>query len=340
MVDEVEAFAELKAVAGEVTYGELATLRRRLWADEGTAYRWSGQYLPTTVEQRREIEAEFEGKVRGAIAHNPALRAWCDQLRAEIVPVIPFERLLAKHPELDYPVITPNVAAWRVLARFGRVFEVSAGWAAVPELSSAEAATRSIVHSLDGRAPAEMLARAGFTMTDPELVAWLAHCGYRVSPVELHQPRRALHRVADHLSSATRSSRGPSATDLVAELLDRVGSPLHLDEVLRRLPRKFSRGPLYNRLNADGRFIRVAPSTFALASWDLEPYAGLGGSSAERAALLIAAEGRPLHLDEIRARLDKPITREGLRNALNAHDRLIRVAPSTYDVRTTPRQSE
>lgn len=326
----MEALAELKAVTGAVTYGELATLRRQLWADEGAAYRWSGQYLPATVEQRQEIEAEFSSRVRRAIARDGPLRAWCARLRAEIVPVVPFGRLLADHPELDYPVITPNVAAWRVLAHFGGVFEVTDGWAAVPDLPSAVTTTRSAVQELGGRTPAGVLAAAGFTMTEAELVAWLARCGYRVSPVELRQPRHTLHRVKDRISPAKRSSRGPSATDLVAELLDREGVPRHLDEILRRLPRKFSRGPLYNRLNADGRFIRVAPSTFALACWDIVPYPGASRSSADQAALLIETEGEPLHLDEIRARLDKPITREGLRNALNANDRLFRIAPSTY----------
>ncbi|GLY64092.1 hypothetical protein [Amycolatopsis taiwanensis] len=329
----MEALAELKAVTGAVTYGELATLRRRLWADEGAAYRWSGQYLPATAEQRQEIEAAFSGRVRRAIARDGPLRAWCDRLRAEIVPVVPFDRLLADHPELDYPVITPNVAAWRVLAHFGGIFEVADGWVAVPDLPSAVTATRSAVQELGGRTPAGVLAAAGFTMTDTELVAWLGRCGYRVSPVELRQPRHTLHRVKDRISPAKRSSRGPSATDLVADLLERQGAPLHLDEILPRLSRRFSRGPLYNRLNADGRFIRAAPSTFALASWDIEPYPGPNRSSANQAARLIEAQGGPLHLDEIRARLDKPITREGLRNALNANDRLVRVAPSTYDLK-------
>lgn len=333
MVEVMEALAELRAVTGAVTYGELATLRRRLWADEGAAYRWSGQYLPASVEQRREIEAEFENRVRRAITREGPLRAWCDRLRAAAVPVIPFERLLAEHPGLDYPVITPNIAAWRVLAHFGGVFEVADGWVAAPEMSSAVATTSSAVHDLGGRSPAEVFAAAGFALEDPELVRWLTHCGYRVSPAELHRPRRTLRRLNDRVSPVRRGARGPSATDLVAEFLARVGKPRHLDEILPRLPRRFSRGPLYNRLNADGRFTRVAPSTFGLACWDVEPYVTSSGSSADHAVRLIESAGVPLHLDEIRSRLDKPITREGLRNALNANDRLVRVAPSTYDLR-------
>ncbi|HKS48078.1 MAG TPA: winged helix-turn-helix domain-containing protein [Amycolatopsis sp.] len=329
----MDALTELRAVTDAVTYGELAVLRRRLWADEADAYRWFGQYLPTTLEQRREIEAEFESRVRQVIARGGPLTDWCARLRAEIAPVVPFAGLLTRHPALEYPVIVPNVAAWRVLARFGGVFEVAGDWAAVPDLASAVGTTRSAVGELAGQVPAEVLAAWGFALDDAELVSWLSYCGYRVSAGELHQPRRALHRVHDRVAPVKRGSRIPSATDSAVELLRQTGEPLHLDEILRRLPRRFSRGPLYNRLNADGRFVRVAPSTFALTGWDVEPYAGPSASSADNAARLIETGGRPLHLDEIRAGLDKPITREGLRNALNASDKLIRVAPSTYDLR-------
>ncbi|HET6500529.1 MAG TPA: hypothetical protein VFG87_07175 [Amycolatopsis sp.] len=333
MVGEVEALAELKAVTGAVTYGELAALRRRLWADEEDAYRWFGQYLPTAPEQRREIEAEFEARIRRAVARDGPLGAWCSSLRTEVAPAMPFDRLVAGHPGLEYPVITPNVAAWRVLARFGGVFEVAHGWAAVPDVASAVAGTREAIGELGGRTPAEALAELGFALSDEHLLAWLRHCGYHVSAVELHQPRRILRRVHDRISPVRRGLRGPSATDLVADLLERTGAPLHLDEILHRLSRKFSRGPLYNRLNADGRFIRVAASTFALAYWDIQPYTGQSASSADAAYALIGAEGRALHLDEIRTGLNRTITREGLRNALNASDKLIRVAPSTYDVK-------
>ncbi|GHF58714.1 hypothetical protein FHX82_000345 [Amycolatopsis bartoniae] len=332
----MEALAELRAVTEGVTYGELATLRRRLWADEEDAYRWFGQYLPAP-EHRDAIEAGFEERVKAALCHDGDLRRWTDRLRAEIEPVLPLARLLARYPALDYPVIAPNVAAWRVLARFGGVFEVDHGWAAVPDLPSAVATTRDAVtalgEALRAEAPAEIFAARGFSLTDEELVRWLAHCGYRVTETELHQPRRALHRAVERISPGKRTTRGPTATDLAADLLTQAGKPLHLDELLRRMDRQYSRGPLYNRLNADSRFVRVAPSTFALESWHIEPYAEPGGSSTENAVRLIETEGRPLHLDEIRARLARPITREGLRNALNATNRLVRVAPSTYDVR-------
>lgn len=332
----MEALTELRSVTDAVTYGELAALRRRLWVDEEDAYRWFGQYLPA-LERRHEIETAFEEKVRAAIEREGALREWCRKLREEIAPVRPLARLLARHPELDYPVISPNVTAWRVLSRFGGVFEVAQGWAAVPDLASAVATTRQAVAELNSAlratSPAEVLARHGLRLTDEELVAWLWHCGFRASPRELHLPRRGLHRAFERLPAGTRTTRGPTATDSVAELLTETGTPLHLDEIRRRLPRRYSRGPLYNRLNADERFVRVAPSTFALASWNLPSYAGAGGSSADTAARLIEAEGRPLHLDEIRTRLGRPITREGLRNALNASERLVRVAPSTYDLR-------
>jgi hypothetical protein len=333
----MEALSELRAVTGTVTYGELATLRRRLWADEEDAYRWFGQYLPPAPEERLDIEHEFEARVHAAISQYGPLREWCLKLRAEIAPVIPLRRLLEHHPELDYPVISPNVAAWRVLARFGGVFEVGGGWAAVPDLASAVTATRDAVAELTDAVracpPAEALAAHGLRLSDEEFVAWLWHCGYRATAHELHQPRRTLHRAFERISTGKRITRGPTATDSVAGLLTETGRPLHLDEIRRRLTRRYSRGPLYNRLNADGRFVRVAPSTFALSSWDLRPYAGPAGSSTDNAVRLIESAGRPLHLDEIKDRLDKPITREGLRNALNATDRLVRVAPSTYDVR-------
>ncbi|SFJ57532.1 hypothetical protein SAMN05421835_106306 [Amycolatopsis sacchari] len=332
----MEALAELRAVTDGVTYGELAALRRRLWADEDDAYRWFGQYLPAP-ERRNAIEAGFEERIRAALARQGALRRWAQELRAEIAPVLPLARLLDRQPALDYPVIAPNVSAWRVLARFGGVFQVDHGWAAVPDLPTAVATTRDAIaalgEALRAEAPAEVFARRGFSLTDEELVGWLAHCGYRVTEHELHQPRRTLHRAVERISPGRRTTRGPTATDLVAELLAQAGKPLHLDELLRRMDRSYSRGPLYNRLNADSRFVRVAPSTFALESWHIEPYAERGGSSTENAVRLIETEGRPLHLDEIRARLTRPITREGLRNALNATDRLVRVAPSTYDVR-------
>lgn len=328
----MEALTELRAVTAGVTYGELATLRRRLWANEDDAYRWFGQYLPTTAEQRREIEAGFESTVRRAIARDGPLGAWCARLRGEIEPAMPFDSLLAGHPALDQPVITPNVAAWRVLARFGGVFEVEDGWAVVPDLASAVAKTRSALAELAGRPPAEALASLGFSMTDDELLDWLTQCGYHLSATELHTSRRTPNRMTERVSRAKPAYRGPSATDWTEKLLERTGSPLHVDEVLRRLPRKFSRGPMYNRLNADPRFVRTAPSTFALARWNIEPHSASPESSTDNAVRLIETEGRPLHLDEIRARLGKPITREGLRNALNATGRLIRVAPSTYDV--------
>ncbi|KAA9166783.1 hypothetical protein FPZ12_000825 [Amycolatopsis acidicola] len=331
----MEALAELRVVTDAVTYGELATLRRRLWADEENAYRWSGQYLPPAPEERHEIEAEFEASVRRAVAAGGPLSEWCARLREEIAPAMSLRRLLARHPNLDYPVISPNVAAWRVLARFGGVFEVAQGWAAVPDLSTAVATTRDTVTALSTgiASPAEALAARGFSMSDDELVSWLWFSGYRASPAELHQPRRALHRAYERISPGRRTIRGPTATDSTAELLTRAGKPLHLDEILNGLDRRYSRGPLYNRLNADERFVRVAPSTFALATWNIEPDAAPAGSSTDNAIRLIQQAGRALHLDEIRARLEKPITREGLRNALNATGKLIRVAPSTYDVR-------
>jgi len=333
----MEALAELRGVTDAVTYGELATLRRKLWADEDDAYRWFGQYLPAAPEQRHEIEAEFEANVRRLIDSGGPLGQWCAKLRERIAPVIPLDRLLAACPLLEHPVISPNVAAWRVLARFGGVFEVEHGWAAVPDIAAATALTRDVIgglsESLTATAPAEALAEHGFSLTDEELVRWLWHCGYRATEPELHQPRRTLHRAFDRISAGKRTIRGPTATDSVAELLTAAGSPLHLDEILRRLERRYSRGPLYNRLNADARFVRVAPSTFALASWNIEPYSGPSGSSTDNAVRLIEAAGRPLHLDEIRARLDKAITREGLRNALNSTTKLVRVAPSTYAVR-------
>lgn len=332
----MDALAELREVTDKVTYGELATLRRRLWADEANAYRWFGQYLPAP-EQRNAIEADFEHRIQTALRRPGALRDWAEQLRAEIAPVLPLTRLLERHPKLDYPVIAPNVSAWRVLARFGGVFEVDHEWAAVPDFLSAVAATKEAVtalgEALRAETPAEVLRARGFTLTDDELVAWLAHCGYRVSATELHQPRRTLHRVVERISPGKRTTRGPTATDTAAELLSQAGAPLHLDELLQRMDRQYSRGPLYNRLNADSRFVRVAPSTFALETWHLEPYSEPGVSSTDNAVRLIESIGRPMHLDEIRARLTRPITREGLRNALNATNRLVRVAPSTYDVR-------
>ncbi|GAB2980207.1 winged helix-turn-helix domain-containing protein [Amycolatopsis acidiphila] len=332
----MEALAELREVTDSVTYGELATLRRRLWADEENAYRWFGQYLPAP-EQRNAIETGFEERVRAALARGGALGEWAERLRAEVAPVLPLARLLERHPALDYPVISPNVSAWRVLARFGGVFEVDHSWAAVPDFLTAVATTKEAVtalgEALRAESPAEALVARGFKLADDEQIAWLAHCGYRVSPVELHQPRRTLHRVVERISAGKRTTRGPTATDTAADLLAQAGAPLHLDELLQRMDRQYSRGPLYNRLNADGRFVRVAPSTFALEAWHLEPYAEPGGSSTENAIRLIESEGRPLHLDEIRARLTRRITREGLRNALNATNRLVRVAPSTYDVR-------
>ncbi|TNC27363.1 hypothetical protein [Amycolatopsis alkalitolerans] len=331
-----EALGQLREVTDKVTYGELAALRRRLWADEEGAYRWFGQYLPAP-EQRSVIEAEFADRVRVALARGGALTEWAERLRAEIAPVLPLARLLERHPELDYPVIAPNVAAWRVLARFGGVFEVDHGWATVPDVVTAVARTREAVtalgEALRAETPAELFAARGFMLTDDELVAWLAHCGYRISAAELRQPRRALHRIVERVSAGRRAARGPTATDTAAELLSQAGAPLHLDELLHRMDRPYSRGPLYNRLNADSRFVRVAPSTFALESWHLEPYAEPSTSSTDNAVRLITSAGRPLHLDEIRAKLTRPITREGLRNALNASPRLVRVAPSTYDVR-------
>ncbi|HVW41573.1 MAG TPA: hypothetical protein VHC18_09505 [Amycolatopsis sp.] len=333
----MEALAELRRVTDAVTYGELATLRRRLWADEEDAYRWFGQYLPAVPEDRHKIEAAFEADVRRAIEAGGPLGVWCAKLRRDIAPVMPLDRLLAHWPPLDHPVISPNVAAWRVLSRFGGVFEVEEGWAAVPDVASAVTTTRDAIaelaESLTATAPAAVLTARGLRLTDDELVRWLWHCGYRVTAPELHQPRRSLHRAFERISAGKRTTRGPTATDSVAELLAQHGSPLHLDEILRRLERRYSRGPLYNRLNADPRFVRVAPSTFALADWNLEPYSGPGGSSTENAIRLIETAGRPLHLDEIRTRLDKTITREGLRNALNSTGRLIRVAPSTYALR-------
>ena len=333
----MEALAELRRVTDAVTYGELATLRRRLWADEDDAYRWFGQYLPAAPAERHEIEAEFEAKVRRAIKAGGPLGEWCVKLRQDIAPVVPLDRLLANYPTLDHPVIAPNVAAWRVLSRFGGVFEVEDNWAAVPDMAGAITATKDAItelsESLTAATPAEVLASRGFTLPDDELVRWLWHCGYRAAGPELHQPRRTLHRAFERMSAGKRTTRGPTATDSVAALLAQQGSPLHLDEILRRLERHYSRGPLYNRLNADPRFVRVAPSTFALATWNIEPYSGPGGSSTDNAIRLIEAEGRPMHLDEIRARLDKAITREGLRNALNSTGRLVRVAPSTYTIR-------
>ncbi|MTD58337.1 hypothetical protein [Amycolatopsis pithecellobii] len=332
----MEALAELREVTKTVTYGELTALRRRLWADEEDAYRWFGQYLPAP-EQRGAIEADFTDRVRAVLARGGPLAQWAEQLRAEIAPVMPLARLLERHPQLDFPVIGPNVAAWRVLARFGGVFEVDRGWAAVPDFLTAVAMTRVVVTALSealrAETPAEAFADRGFTLSDEELIAWLARCGYRVSERELQQPRRALHRMVERVSAGRRTTHGPTATDAVARLLSQAGVPLHLDDLLRRMERQYSRGPLYNRLNADSRFVRVAPSTFALESWHLEPYTGPGGSSTENAIRLIERAGRPLHLDEIRAGLARPITREGLRNALNATNRLVRVAPSTYDVR-------
>src|SRR4051812_31965180 len=131
----MEALAELRAITGAVTYGELAALRRRLWADEDDAYRWFSQYLPTAPEERQGIEHKFEEQVQAAIGRDGPLREWCLKLRAEIAPMMPLPRLLEHHPPLDYPVISPNVAAWRVLARFGGVFEVADGWTAVPDLA-------------------------------------------------------------------------------------------------------------------------------------------------------------------------------------------------------------
>lgn len=332
----MEALAELRAVTDAVTYGELATLRRRLWADEEDAYRWFGQYLPAP-EQRNAIETGFEERVKVALARGGALGEWAERLRTEIRPVMPLKRLLERHPNLDYPVIAPNVTAWRVLARFGEVFEVDHGWAAVPDsltvVSMTKEAVTELGEALRAESPAEALAAHGFKLTGDELVAWLAHCGYRVSETELRQPRRMLHRVVERISPGKRTTRGPTATDTAVELLTQAGTPLHLDELLQRMHRQYSRGPLYNRLNADNRFVRVAPSTFALEAWHLEAYPEPGGSSTDNAIQLIKSEGRPLHLDEIRARLARPITREGLRNALNASGRLVRVAPSTYDIR-------
>lgn len=332
----MEALAELREVTEMVTYGELTALRRRLWADEDDAYRWFGQYLPAP-EQRGAIEAEFTERVRAALARGGALTAWAGQLRAQIEPVLPLARLISDQPALDFPVIAPNVAAWRVLARFGGVFEVSHDWAAVPDLPTAMDRTKDAVtalgEALTAEPPAETFAAHGFHLTDDELTAWLAYAGYRIAPAELHRPRRALHRIVERGAPGKRTTRGPTATDTAADLLTQAGVPLHLDELLHRMHRQYSRGPLYNRLNADRRFVRVAPSTFALQTWHLEPYAEPGGSSTDNAVLLIERAGRPLHLDEIRAELTRPITREGLRNALNATHRLVRVAPSTYDVR-------
>lgn len=332
----MQALAELRGVTASVTYGELATLRRRLWADEDNAYRWAGQHLPPPGE-RDAIEARFEQRVQDLLAGNGELAGWAARLRAEIAPALPLETLLLRHPQLDHPVIAPNVAAWRVLARFGRVFEVGGGWAAVPDIQTVVQTTRSAITSLATDdppwTPLEALSGIGFALPDRDLVAWLAHCGYRTTPSELHQPRRALHRAVERISPGKRTTRGPTATDIAADLLADAGGPLHLDEILHRMDRRYSRGPFYNRLNADARFVRVAPSTFALSTWQVEPHDDAGGSSIDNAVQLIGTEGRPLHLDEIRARLPRPITREGLRNALNATDRLVRVAPSTYDLK-------
>lgn len=332
----MEALAELRGVTASVTYGELATLRRRLWADEESAYRWTGQHLLPAGE-RAEIEARFERRVRKLLTNGGDLARWAERVREDIAPVLPLKTLLSRHPRLEQPVIEPNVAVWRVLARFGHVFEVEQGWAAVPDIATVVQTTRQAVASLargtERRTPLKALSERGIDLPDEDLVAWLAHCGYRATAEELRRKRPTLHRLDDRISPGRRATREPTATDIAARLLTEAGGPLHLDELLHRMDRRYSRGPFYNRLNADPRFVRVAPSTFALSTWQMEARTTGGGSSVDGAVQLVETAGRPLHLDEIRARLDRPISREGLRNALNATDRLVRVAPSTYGLR-------
>ncbi|GIH20684.1 sigma factor-like helix-turn-helix DNA-binding protein [Rugosimonospora africana] len=249
---------ELTALLSRLDERQSLVLRERMIATDPRRLAELGARLDISRERVRQIESGIKEQLTGALHFGTATGNLLASLHVEIQPIARLDRLIDLHPELARDVPGFDAPLWLILDRLDDYFEVTDGWAAAPDVSSAADRTRTLLEDFaDGHGLVDLTAvAAATTMPVTELRAWLQHCGH------------LLH--GDTVLTRTRSM-----ADHAAGLLAIAGQPLHIDDLHQRLGRDRALRSLANTLADDDRFIRTDRSTWALAEWQVEQYTSI-----------------------------------------------------------------
>lgn len=249
---------ELTALLSRLDERQILVLRERMVATNPRRLAELGTLLDVSRERVRQIEAAIREQLTGTLHFGTAIGNLLASLHVEIQPIARLDRLIDLHPELAREVPGLDAPLWLILDRLDDYFEVTDGWAAAPDVSSAAERTRTLLEDFaDGHGLVDLAAvAAATTMPITELRAWLQHCDYL-----LHD---------DTVLTRTRSM-----ADHAAGLLAIAGQPLHIDDLHQRLGKDRALRSLANQLADDDRFIRSDRSTWALAEWQVEQYTSI-----------------------------------------------------------------
>lgn len=254
-VGPADAIAELEEIFTALDEREQFVLRERFLAPEPKTLAELGSEFGVTRERARQIEVKVKRHLEGRFGFGTAVGNLLASLRVEIQPVAALDRLIEQHPEIAVPVPSVGVPLWLVLDRLDDYFEVTDGWAAAPGVAEAKAQTRALLEEFEspnGVVELVVLAESSALSRD-ELVRWLTWCGYALLG------GRILTRVRN-------------TGDHAAAILEVLGEPTPLDELVTAMASGRNPRSVANVLGGDDRFVRSDRATWALADWGVEEY--------------------------------------------------------------------
>ncbi|SCF41537.1 Sigma-70, region 4 [Micromonospora purpureochromogenes] len=269
---------EFTALLSELDERQLRILRDRFLGTTPRKLADLATEFDVSRERVRQIEAKLKELLARTFHFGTSIGNLLASLRVEIQPVAALDRLITLHPDLARDVPGVDVPLWLVLDRLDDYFEVTDGWAAAPDVSSAREQTRTLLEdfaSEHGVVDLEAVT-AATSLPKNELLAWLSWCGY------------VLHN--NQILTRTRS-----LNDHAAGLLAATGEPLHIDQLQAQMGRDNSIRSLANQLADDERFVRTDRATWGLASWEVEEYTSIR----QQIGLELAAAGGQVAIGQL-----------------------------------------
>ncbi|MCA1008226.1 hypothetical protein LCL87_21165 [Rhodococcus hoagii] len=254
-LSEISAADELEQLIETFDDRERGVLRGRFMAVEPMTLQELGNQFGVTRERARQIEVKVKKRLIGEFGFGTAVGNLLASMRIEIQPVAPLDRLIALSPELSSDVPSLGVPLWLALDRLDDYFEVTDGWAAAPGVDEARDRTRSLLEEFasdHGVVEFAVFAESSGQPHD-EMVRWLEWCGYQLIESRI-------------------ITRLRNAGDHAASILEVVGEPMPVDDIVARMNVDRNARSVANVLGSDDRFVRTDRALWALAEWGVEEY--------------------------------------------------------------------